>query len=437
MTKYEVHPFADIFPLMSDEEFQRLCDDIRLNGQQQKIIVYQGKIADGRNREMACRAIGIEPLYEEWHGNGSLINFIVSVNLHRRMLNESQRAMVAAKLANLKRGQSKNNLNASDEAFVSQSDAGKLLNVSRASIQRAQSVSQNAVPEIVEQVERGEISVTEAERYAKLPKGKQKRLLKKGRNKLKEAAQKLLIQTIKTTKSKNKAVCLLCSPDIEATQDEFIVHLTALRGRVPEYARYIDPILSEISEMELSDPVREAKEKILAAVRLGLNLRKQIKTKTDLSDDILDGALAYLVEFGELEIVMQPKTTEAARGQLNQIYREPPIIDLLVKELCVDCDKPVGVGYKKLEFGDLLCKSCYRAEAKMAETVKNDYVAPTRDFRTVLGKYEFYDERGVALINYKTFDEVVKNAANFTDSFGMKLNKFRVFIGLMEEIGSE
>lgn len=73
----------------------------------------------------------------------------------------------------------------------------------------------------------------------------------------------------------------------------------------------------------------------------------------------------------------------------------------------------------------------------MAETVKNDYVAPTRDFRTVLGKYEFYDERGVALINYKTFDEVVKNAANFTDSFGMKLNKFRVFIGLMEEIGSE
>ena len=61
----EVHPFADIFPLMSDAEFNRLVDDIRQNGQLQPITTYQGKIVDGRNREEACVCLELEPKYEE------------------------------------------------------------------------------------------------------------------------------------------------------------------------------------------------------------------------------------------------------------------------------------------------------------------------------------------------------------------------------------
>lgn len=95
------HPTAEIFPMMSEGEIQDLAQDIRQNGLREPIWTYQNSIIDGRNRYKACQIASVEPRYREWDGQGSLIAFVVSLNLKRRHLTESQRAMVAAKLANL------------------------------------------------------------------------------------------------------------------------------------------------------------------------------------------------------------------------------------------------------------------------------------------------------------------------------------------------
>ena len=44
------HPIANIFPRMSDTEFDELVEDIKKNGLQEHIWLYEGKILDGRNR---------------------------------------------------------------------------------------------------------------------------------------------------------------------------------------------------------------------------------------------------------------------------------------------------------------------------------------------------------------------------------------------------
>lgn len=75
------------------------------------------------------------------------------LNLHRRHLSASQRAMVAAKLATLPKGA---NQHASIEA-PSQADAADLLNVSRPSVQRAREVRDRGVPELQRAVERDEV----------------------------------------------------------------------------------------------------------------------------------------------------------------------------------------------------------------------------------------------------------------------------------------
>ena len=42
-----------------------------------------GSVVDGRNRYNACEELGIEPAYRTWDGEGSLVDFVVSLNLKR------------------------------------------------------------------------------------------------------------------------------------------------------------------------------------------------------------------------------------------------------------------------------------------------------------------------------------------------------------------
>jgi hypothetical protein len=110
--------------------------------------------------------------------------FAGRLNLHRRHLNESQRAMVAAKIANAKDGNPRfqaNNATESIDSVVSKDDAAKLLNVSRPSIQRAAAVREQGAPELVAAVEKGEVSVSAAAEVVDLPHEEQRELLKGGR----------------------------------------------------------------------------------------------------------------------------------------------------------------------------------------------------------------------------------------------------------------
>jgi hypothetical protein len=125
------------------------------------IWTHEGKIVDGRNRYNACVALKIKPTYREWDGNGSLAAFVVSLNLHRRHLNESQRAMVAEALSTMTEGRPKT---ASIDA-VSQDEAAKLLNVSRKSVQRAREVRKKGTPETIAAVESGALPVSVATQH--------------------------------------------------------------------------------------------------------------------------------------------------------------------------------------------------------------------------------------------------------------------------------
>jgi hypothetical protein len=94
----QAHPAAKIFPMMQENELQRLADDIKDNGQREKIVLTkEGLILDGRNRAAACKLAGKVPKTGKWGGKpGTELEFVLSRNIHRRHLDESQRAMAAA-----------------------------------------------------------------------------------------------------------------------------------------------------------------------------------------------------------------------------------------------------------------------------------------------------------------------------------------------------
>lgn len=96
--QFEFHPVLTIFPEMSEEEFRELKNDIKDNGLIEPIWLHDGQIIDGRNRYKACSQLGIKPAFTEYKGDGSLAAFVVSLNLKRRHLNESQKAFVGLEL---------------------------------------------------------------------------------------------------------------------------------------------------------------------------------------------------------------------------------------------------------------------------------------------------------------------------------------------------
>src|ERR1700730_4592614 len=96
MVKIQAHPLANIFPLLEGDTFTELVDDIRDHGQREDIYLYEGKILDGRNRLRACNRVRIKPTFKTLAKSEDPLAFVISMNVKRRHLNESQRAWIAA-----------------------------------------------------------------------------------------------------------------------------------------------------------------------------------------------------------------------------------------------------------------------------------------------------------------------------------------------------
>ena len=90
------HKF-NIFPEAKPEDYARLIDDIQANGydQDQPVIIYQGAILDGWNRNKACVELMIKPPTKEFVGSDIEALQLVMRTNKRRNLNSGQWATIA------------------------------------------------------------------------------------------------------------------------------------------------------------------------------------------------------------------------------------------------------------------------------------------------------------------------------------------------------
>ena len=96
-TKY--HPLCLMFPLLPQDELQKLGEDLKTNGFRFPIVRWHGMVVDGRNRLEACKLVGISPTFRDRDDvlktEEDVAKFIFSANISRRHLSASERAVLA------------------------------------------------------------------------------------------------------------------------------------------------------------------------------------------------------------------------------------------------------------------------------------------------------------------------------------------------------
>lgn len=85
--------------------------------------------------------------------------------------------MVAAKIANLPHGGDRVSEQAASLPVATQAHAAELLNVSERSVRSARRVVEEGAPELIEAVQRGQVSVSAAADVAELPPDEQREIV--------------------------------------------------------------------------------------------------------------------------------------------------------------------------------------------------------------------------------------------------------------------
>jgi ParB/Sulfiredoxin domain len=120
---YKVHPAADVFPMLPEDELRKLGEDIKQRGLEEPIVLWSQEkgsdvyLLDGRNRMDAMELVGMETFYKTkeggYHiqaGHHRMVNsqehryyidpytFVISKNIRRRHLTKEQQADLIVKV---------------------------------------------------------------------------------------------------------------------------------------------------------------------------------------------------------------------------------------------------------------------------------------------------------------------------------------------------
>lgn len=189
--RLKLHPLARLMPPMPAAEFDRLKESIREAKRNLVPIVVtpDNEVLDGLHRLSACNELDIEPVLVICDDDASLVDLVLDLNERRRRLNDSQRSLVAARLATLPRGRpggEKARIRA-----ISQEQAAEKLGVSKTQVQSARAVLKKGDSGLIELVERGKLAVSAAAVIAELSRTEQLRLVEEGPKSVRQRAAEL------------------------------------------------------------------------------------------------------------------------------------------------------------------------------------------------------------------------------------------------------
>ena len=260
----EFHPISDMFPMMSAQEFACLVSDIREHGLREPILITEdGQIVDGRNRRRACDDLKIEPRFRTIQANGSLAHLVISMNLHRRHLDASQKAAVALAVERelakeARRGRPPKSAEKVGKVppfpnGKSRDQAAALVGVNPRYISELKSAVAKA-PELENEVKIGRLNVREARRLSEIPADQRESVLARveAGEKFEEARREVFRKDLaKTAPMEDPEGCTLFQGDFWEQAQEIPEGSVDAIITDPPYTKAFLPVFSKLAQVAL------------------------------------------------------------------------------------------------------------------------------------------------------------------------------------------
>lgn len=172
---HRIHPAAEMFPVMTDNEIKELAEDIARGGLREPVAMCEGMVLDGRNRLLACERAGVKPEFVEVSAGDSPADYVWSRNYARRHLTPSQRAMAATAMKEMKAGEARKRMSRGGSLavrqgveIIPQAEKGKardklaeMAQVNPRYVDDAQKIKDES-PELAEEVLAGNLTIPKA-----------------------------------------------------------------------------------------------------------------------------------------------------------------------------------------------------------------------------------------------------------------------------------
>ncbi|WP_295790652.1 DNA N-6-adenine-methyltransferase [uncultured Microbacterium sp.] len=169
-TDVRPHPLADVLPFMTETELCHLIDDVEVHGQVEPVVTWVDEdgveyLLDGRHRAAAARRLSRPLSARRFVGSAAQARALVlSLNVRRRHLTPSQRALAAGALATRVPGGQR--ASDGDPANLpvqpTQAEAARAAGVSERSVRDAALVVRSGLDDLVDAVAAGRLSVSAA-----------------------------------------------------------------------------------------------------------------------------------------------------------------------------------------------------------------------------------------------------------------------------------
>lgn len=153
-----VHPYAAMWPRHSGIEARRLADSIRKHGLKRPILVYKGMVLDGIGRRAACQAAGVpcQIKIANFKTDAEAFDQTIIENLDHRHIPAEDQIRLAIKFTQL-------HPDAGAEKLSEQ------MRLSKTAAAVVATVVKRAEPELINAVEKGEVSLQDARVISLLP----------------------------------------------------------------------------------------------------------------------------------------------------------------------------------------------------------------------------------------------------------------------------